>query len=211
MSGIYREGRNSEACNLRRALTHQHSVERRYWLLSVQPLHGRLPSFKTSYTHTHAQREVVYKYKMKFPSSARWPQPKGLCWFGSCDRSAATVSDSGSILNRADRSWSAGRNRNQMWDLAAKTGSSKKPEGRDGGRPAEAPSQPPNRTTFQGLGGFRWGQQSPREENQKIKKNMVRWREDRNHREREVSPESDCRHSLQVCEAKCRTHDVETV
>lgn len=141
-----------------------------------------------THTHTHAQREVVYKYKMKFPSSARWPQPKGLCWFGSCDRSAATVSDSGSILNRADRSWSAGRNRNQMWDLAAKTGSSKKPEGRDGGRPAEAPSQPPNRTTFQGLGGFRWGQQSPREENQKIKKNMVRWREDRNHREREDHP-----------------------
>lgn len=163
MSGIYREGRNSEACNLRRALTHQHSVERRYWLLSVQPLHGRLPSFKTSYTHTHthAQREVVYKYKMKFPSSARWPQPKGLCWFGSCDRSAATVSDSGSILNRADRSWSAGRNRNQMWDLAAKTGSSKKPEGRDGGRPAEAPSQPPKQNHLSGAWRVQVGSAEP--------------------------------------------------
>lgn len=114
----------SEACNLRSPLTDQ----RRYLLLPDQPLHGRLPSFKTSHTHTNSAR-AVYKYKMKFPSSVRWPQPKGLRWFGSCDRSAATVSDSGSILNRADRSWSAGHNRNQMWDLAAKTGSSEKPEG----------------------------------------------------------------------------------
>jgi len=59
------------------------------------------------------------------------------------DRSAATVSDSGSILNRADRSWSAGRNRNQMWALAAKTRPSEEEEaeGREAGRgPSEGSS-----------------------------------------------------------------------
>ena len=57
---------------------------------------------------------------MKFPSLAKWPQPKGLHWFGSCDHSVVWVSNSGAILNSVDRSWSGGRNLNQMWAAAAK-------------------------------------------------------------------------------------------
>lgn len=124
--------KNSEACNLYSILPPISAA----WSNAIRcsqnsPCVAGCHLSKTS-PHTGPRRNVVYKYKTKFPSSARWPQPKGLRWFGSWDRSAATVSDSGSILNRADRSWSAGRNWNQMWDLTTKTGSSEKPRGGGG-------------------------------------------------------------------------------
>lgn len=79
-----------------------------------------------------------------------------------------------------------------MWDFAAKSGSSEKLEG---GREASGgPSAPPRRArpespsspTPRGLDrGFRWGHVTPPSERKTRKiKNMARWREDTNRRER---------------------------
>lgn len=177
--------KNSEACNLYSVLPPISAA----WSNAIRcsqnsPCVAGCHLSKTS-PHTGPRRNVVYKYKTKFPSSARRPQPKGLRWFGSWDRSAATVSDSGSILNRADRSWSAGRNRNQMWDLTAKTGSSEKP---GGGAEAPLPGHCQASTwSLRGGGfkkGFRWGQMKTRDI--KSATNMTAWREDANRREKEI-------------------------
>lgn len=62
--------------------------------------------FAVALGHTSAE--------VKFPSWVFRPESRVSAGLDG-DRSAVWLSDSGSILNRADRSWSGGRNRNQMW------------------------------------------------------------------------------------------------
>lgn len=83
---------------------------------------------------------------MEFPSLVWWHQPKGLQWFGSCDHSVVLVSDSGAILNSADHRWSRGRNRNQMWAVAAKRRLSEQRRASPGSSPLLTP---PTRSPFQ--------------------------------------------------------------
>ncbi len=227
MSGISRKEKNSEACNLCSPLTDQHRVERRYSLLPEQPLHGRPPSFKTSYAHTHAQRVLVYKYKMKFPSSAMasakrsplgwelWPQCGDGFRFGVYSKQSRPQLECRPQSEPDVGFCRKKRVLRETWGREASEGPSAPPRW--------ASPEPPSPPTLRGLErGFRWGNATPPvEQNQKNKKT---WRDgvrmQTAEREKEKSPSEldfhtqlDCRHPLKRrrSELHCSVCDVQKV